>query len=253
MRYSNEVHTTGTLALASTTPKTSRAGPANLRSGALSSMNSTSPEGGAAGGYDPPRSGGQGGAVLTDEAKAAQSRLDCRRRQPCPSRLFLRRNTIVKAQFSIGCQPSRHRGQKREERTAEDAQRHLEASLVSLQMFEKVPMTCRPASFPLAVRHRTIIAESDGGAVAVFPPPHQYLYPLDFSDNFGLVWHGRGFRRGDDWGFGVRVTRGRQTIRPMDQCPAGHPAAPGCVLPPEHRAGVHGDGASAPVHARRPL
>jgi hypothetical protein len=56
-----------------------------------------------------------------------------------------------------------------------------------------------------AVRHRTIVAEGDGGSVAVFPPPHQYLYPLDFSDNFKLVWHGRGYQNsGDECGFGVR-------------------------------------------------
>jgi hypothetical protein len=68
-----------------------------------------------------------------------------------------------------------------------------------------VEATSQKAAAPVAVRHRTIVAESDGGSVAVFPPPHQYLYPLDFADNFGLVWHGRGFRKGgDDWGFGVR-------------------------------------------------
>src|SRR5262249_14308420 len=47
--------------------------------------------------------------------------------------------------------------------------------------------------------------ENGAGSVAVFPPSHQFLYPLDFADNFGLVWHGRGYRQqGDDWGFGVR-------------------------------------------------
>lgn len=57
----------------------------------------------------------------------------------------------------------------------------------------------------VAVRHRTIIAESDGGSLAVFPPPHQYLYPLDFSDNFKLAWHGRGYRQsGEECAFGVR-------------------------------------------------
>jgi hypothetical protein len=58
---------------------------------------------------------------------------------------------------------------------------------------------------PIAARHRTIVAESDGGSVAVFPTPHQYLYPLDLADNFKFVWHGRSFQqRGDDWGFGIR-------------------------------------------------
>ena len=44
----------------------------------------------------------------------------------------------------------------------------------------------------LAVRHRTIVAESEKGSVAIFPPPHQYFYPLDFSDNLKFVWHGAG-------------------------------------------------------------
>ena len=58
---------------------------------------------------------------------------------------------------------------------------------------------------PVAARHRTILAEGERGTVAVFPPPHQYLYPLDFADNFKFVWHGRGYRdRADEWGFGVR-------------------------------------------------
>jgi hypothetical protein len=70
---------------------------------------------------------------------------------------------------------------------------------------QRVPATEQKTAAPLAVRHRAIVAEGDGGSVAVFPPPHQYLYPLDFADNFKLVWHGRGLhKKGDDWGFGVR-------------------------------------------------
>ena len=69
----------------------------------------------------------------------------------------------------------------------------------------RVTTTNQKDAAPMAVRHRTVIAESDGGAVAVFPPPHRYIYPLDFADNFGFVWQGRGFRtKGDDWGLGVR-------------------------------------------------
>ncbi|HEY1378786.1 MAG TPA: hypothetical protein VGF55_18445 [Gemmataceae bacterium] len=57
---------------------------------------------------------------------------------------------------------------------------------------------------PVASRHRAIVAEAAGGSVAVFPPPHQFLYPLDFADNFKLVWHGPGYRQQHGWGFGVR-------------------------------------------------
>ena len=79
------------------------------------------------------------------------------------------------------------------------------AWLDTRDQFRRVEATSQRAAAPVAVRHRAIIAESDSGSVAVFPPPHQYLYPLDFADNFRLVWHGRGFQqRGNDWGFGVR-------------------------------------------------
>jgi hypothetical protein len=67
----------------------------------------------------------------------------------------------------------------------------------------QAPATSQDPATPIAARYRTIIAEGDGGSVAVFPPPHQYLYPLDFADNFKLVWHGRGFQK-QDWGFGIR-------------------------------------------------
>jgi hypothetical protein len=70
---------------------------------------------------------------------------------------------------------------------------------------ERVPAGSQKEAVPVAARHRAIFAEGEGGTVAVFAPPHQYLYPLDFADNFKLVWHGRGFQKqGDDWGFGIR-------------------------------------------------
>jgi hypothetical protein len=42
-----------------------------------------------------------------------------------------------------------------------------------------------------AARYRTAALEFPGGNVTVFPPPHRYLYPLDFADNFGFNWLGR--------------------------------------------------------------
>ena len=45
-----------------------------------------------------------------------------------------------------------------------------------------------------SVRYRTIVAEGALGSLALFPPPHQFFYPLDFADNFGFVWHGPGYR-----------------------------------------------------------
>lgn len=57
----------------------------------------------------------------------------------------------------------------------------------------------------LAVRHRTVIAKTRTGAVAVFPPPHQYFYPLDFADNFRFTWQGTGYRNlVPESGLGIR-------------------------------------------------
>jgi hypothetical protein len=70
---------------------------------------------------------------------------------------------------------------------------------------QRVPAQEAKEAVPVAVRQRTIVAESANGAVAMFPPPHQYLYPLDFADNYKLAWHGRGMHRSaTEWGFGIR-------------------------------------------------
>ncbi len=57
----------------------------------------------------------------------------------------------------------------------------------------------------LSVRHRTLIAESDLGSIACFPPPHQYFFPRDLTDNLKTVWFGRDHRGLDErFGFGIR-------------------------------------------------
>lgn len=58
---------------------------------------------------------------------------------------------------------------------------------------------------PVKVRYRTIMAESDGGSVACFPPPHQFQFPRDWSDNLGFVWYGQGhLEKESRFGIGVR-------------------------------------------------
>ncbi|MBN2535670.1 MAG: dockerin type I repeat-containing protein [Spirochaetales bacterium] len=42
------------------------------------------------------------------------------------------------------------------------------------------------------VRYRTIIASFSRGNIAVFPSPHAYIFPVDFSDNQGFVQAGGG-------------------------------------------------------------
>ena len=45
---------------------------------------------------------------------------------------------------------------------------------------------------PVGVRHRTIMAESDAGTVAAFPPPHAFFFPRDHTDNFKFAQAGKG-------------------------------------------------------------
>jgi hypothetical protein len=41
----------------------------------------------------------------------------------------------------------------------------------------------------LSVRYRTLAVGTGAGSVAVFPPPHQYFFPRDFTTNLGYVWY----------------------------------------------------------------
>jgi hypothetical protein len=42
---------------------------------------------------------------------------------------------------------------------------------------------------PVQARYRTLALKTTGGSVAVFPAPHQYFFPRDFTSNLGFVWH----------------------------------------------------------------
>ena len=46
-----------------------------------------------------------------------------------------------------------------------------------------------PERHPAKVRYRTIAGRTGAGSVAVFPAPHQYFFPRDFTTNMGYVWH----------------------------------------------------------------
>lgn len=57
----------------------------------------------------------------------------------------------------------------------------------------------------LAVKYRTIIGETNGGSLAVFPPPHQYFYPLDNAYNLKFTWYGKQYRKKvPEFGIGIR-------------------------------------------------
>ena len=61
------------------------------------------------------------------------------------------------------------------------------------------------ADHPLQVRHRLLIAETDLGSLACFPPPHQFFFPRDLTDNLRTVWYGKDHRGLEGrFGFGIR-------------------------------------------------
>lgn len=77
-------------------------------------------------------------------------------------------------------------------------------------------------SQPQAVRHRAIIAQTGGGSVACFPPPHQYQFPRDWTDNLKFTWFGRGYGGDTPFGFGIRqAPDGGRAFEPWFNAPPG--------------------------------
>lgn len=63
----------------------------------------------------------------------------------------------------------------------------------------------RAPSQNVAVKYRTILGETDGGSLAVFPAPHQYFYPLDEAFNLNFTWFGSHYRQLlPGYGLGIR-------------------------------------------------
>ena len=73
----------------------------------------------------------------------------------------------------------------------------------------------------LAVAHRMLIAECDRGSVACFPPPHQYQFPRDWTDNLKFTWMGKGhLGLTPPFGFGVRQEPdGKRPFEPWFNAP----------------------------------
>ena len=76
---------------------------------------------------------------------------------------------------------------------------------------------------PTAVRHRLIVAGSKGGALACFPPPHQFFFPRDRTDNLATAWSGKAHRGSSDpFGIGVRQAEaGGGRYSPWSNAPPG--------------------------------
>ena len=81
----------------------------------------------------------------------------------------------------------------------------------------------KQAAAPEKVSHRTIALESAAGAVAIFPPPHRYFYPLDEAYNLGITWRGNDFmKQVSGFGIGVRHDpRGDRRWVPWFNAPPG--------------------------------
>lgn len=69
---------------------------------------------------------------------------------------------------------------------------------------EPVANGLAPERVPYRVRYRTLATKAGAGSVAVFPAPHQYFFPRDFTSNLAHLWHRS--RRG-------RVSLGIRQIR----------------------------------------
>jgi hypothetical protein len=72
-------------------------------------------------------------------------------------------------------------------------------------------------------RHRTLLLERDNGSIACFPPPHQFFFPRDLTDNLHTLWLGHGHRGLDPrFGFGIRQSeRGGGSYVPWFNAPPG--------------------------------
>jgi hypothetical protein len=75
----------------------------------------------------------------------------------------------------------------------------------------------------LAVQHRTLLAECEHGTIACFPPPHQFQFPRDWTDNLKFVWLGKGHQgQVPALGFGIRQEPdGKRPFEPWFNAPPG--------------------------------
>lgn len=75
----------------------------------------------------------------------------------------------------------------------------------------------------LSVRYRTIAARGKSGALALFPAPHQYFYPLDEAFNLKFIWHGKHYRNMlEGYGIGIRQElEGDRRFVPWFNAPPG--------------------------------
>lgn len=89
--------------------------------------------------------------------------------------------------------------------------------------WQRVPAAPGGSDQPVAVRHRALVAETERGSIACFPPPHQYHFPRDVTDNFKFAWYGSNhLGKTVAFGFGARqVPDGKTAFEPWFNAPPG--------------------------------
>ncbi|OUJ73267.1 CehA/McbA family metallohydrolase domain-containing protein [Hymenobacter crusticola] len=71
--------------------------------------------------------------------------------------------------------------------------------------WHSIPVGATDSSRNVAVKYRTVLGETAGGSLAVFPAPHQYFYPLDEAFNLKFTWFGTNYRQLlPGYGLGIR-------------------------------------------------
>ena len=88
---------------------------------------------------------------------------------------------------------------------------------------ESAPVQYSDSAKNLSVKYRTIAAQGKAGALALFPAPHQYFYPLDEAINLKFISHGKHYRHMlDGYGIGIRQElQGDRRFVPWFNAPPG--------------------------------
>ena len=91
-------------------------------------------------------------------------------------------------------------------------------------------------------------------ALAIFPPPHQFFYPLDLTTNTKNFWRGAGHQGEKRFGFGVRHDpRGAGNFVPWFNAPPGTQQRLGVFLLLMRRRRERCARRGAALHPRRPV
>lgn len=84
-------------------------------------------------------------------------------------------------------------------------------------------VAARDTARNLAVKYRAIAAGGQDGTLVLFPPPHQYFYPLDEAFNLRFTWYGNQYRKMmNGYGIGIRQElEGDKRFVPWFNAPPG--------------------------------